>query len=181
MLVTDDDDVALLARKLRNHGSLTRYQNEMVGYNSRLDAIQAAILRVKLRHVDRWTELRQKIAQTYGLNFMATSGINLPSKRTGHIFHQFSLRIRDADRDQLHATLQKRGVDSTIYYPSTLSAQCAEGAPAKVPCAVDATKSVLSLPIWPGLRDDDVAYIAETVLSFLSEQSCTSRTISSRH
>lgn len=117
LLVTDDDQVADLARMLRAHGSRKKYHNEMIGYNSRLDTIQAAILRVKLPHVDRWNEGRRRVAQAYNEALKDTPGIVTPTAFEGHVFHQYTIRVSDNERDNLRSYLSKCSIESMVYYP----------------------------------------------------------------
>src|SRR5712664_2105883 len=122
MLVTNDLDHARKLHMLRVHGEETKYFHKLVGLNSRLDALQAAVLQVKLPHLDAWTNARQRKAQQYELMFAAAGlreEVETPFVRAGarHIFHQFVVRLRDGRRDALRAHLRERGVGTDIYYP----------------------------------------------------------------
>ena len=118
LLATNDDHVAELARKLRTHGSLSRDRNEMIGYNSRLDEIQAAILRVKLRYVEDWNHERQRAAATYRRLLADVAGIVPPvvEDYADHVFNQFTVRISDCDRDAVQKSLAAAGIGTNVYY-----------------------------------------------------------------
>lgn len=148
MVTTNDDELALLARKLRTHGSIEPYQHEMLGYNSRMDEIQAAILRVKLPHVEMWNQKRRYVAQCYIQAMTHVTTWELPEFTDGHVFHQFTVRISD-DRDSIRAKLAGSGVTTSVYYPDSVPESIAaspinelEGTIAKA-----ATRTALSLPI----------------------------------
>lgn len=148
LFVTDDDQVADLARMLRAHGSRKKYHNEMIGYNSRLDTIQAAILRVKLPHVDRWNEGRRQVARIYNRELSRISAIYTPQFSENHVFHQYTVRVKNNDRDPLREYLKNHNIETMIYYPvpqDRLSVYKDGLNPA--PISMDASKKVLSLPI----------------------------------
>lgn len=148
MLVTNDDSVADLARMLRAHGSRKKYHNEMLGYNSRLDTIQAAILRVKLPHIDRWNAGRRRVAATYNELLKDVAGIVTPELSEGHVFHQYTIRFTSADRDTVQKALEAQGIGTMVYYPIPQD-QLAIYSGQYKPCAIsdDLVKRVLSLPI----------------------------------
>ncbi|WP_216320693.1 DegT/DnrJ/EryC1/StrS family aminotransferase [Deinococcus aestuarii] len=152
LLVTDDDDVAELARMLRAHGSRKKYHNEMLGYNSRLDTIQAAILRVKLPHIDRWNEGRRRVAATYNELLRDVSGIVTPELSEGHVFHQYTIRLTDADRDEVQKRLEEQGIGTMVYYPVPQDQlPIYEEKYSVQPQSALAAGQVLSLPIGPCL------------------------------
>jgi dTDP-4-amino-4,6-dideoxygalactose transaminase len=173
MLVTPDGDQAQLLRQLRVHGESSRYVHEHVGTNSRLDALQAAILRVKLRHLDAWIAARQRIAAAYTRALGALdlgTRLVLPetaAHATRHVFNQYTVRARD--RDALRAHLAAHDVGSMVYYPMPLHLQpCFRdlgAAAGDFPAAERAAAEVLSLPIYPELEaaaiDSVVARVAE--------------------
>ena len=121
MIVTADDQTAELCRKLRTHGSVRRYHNEMLGYNSRLDAIQAAMLRIKLGYLDESNECRRQAANRYNELLSKDSQIVLPAeppRNIGtHIFHQYTIRITNGRRDEAHKKLAEQGIQTMVYYP----------------------------------------------------------------
>lgn len=169
MVLTNDEDVRDRIVKLRFHGSGGTYYYDRVGYCSRLDALQAAILRVKLRRLPDGTETRRRHAETY-LNLLAGGPIGLPHLAPGayHTYQQFTLRT--PHRDALRAHLAARDVDAGIYYPQPIHLQAAYrslgyGA-GDFPEAELAAAEVLSIPVHPELSDEQVAYVAEAIRQF---------------
>lgn len=177
MVVTNDQDIAERLGILRGHGSKPKYYHSIVGINSRLDALQAAVLQVKLRHLDSWSAARRANAYTYGRLF---AGRDLSDKVTlpvipdgyGHIFNQFVIRVKD--RDVLREYLRENGVGTEIYYPVPLHLQeCFaelgyhEG---DMPESEDAAKTTLALPIYPELTGDMQEYVVETIDAFCRQE-----------
>jgi len=175
MIVTDDDELAARLRRLRVHGGETEYLHREVGLNSRLDAVQAAILRVKLPHLDRWSDARAARAARYDQLF-AESGLGFdlttPRVREGarHIFHQYVVRVPARLRDPLMKHLAERGVGTKVYYPVPLHLQeCFRPlgyAPGSLPEAERAARETLALPIYPELTDEEQRYVVESVEDF---------------
>ncbi len=182
MVTTQDERIARHARRLRSHGMEIRYYHEEVGWNSRLDSIQAAVLLVKLRHVARWNEQRRAVATRYGTLFQQAGlaepgpypahGVVLPwvDPRAHHVFHQYVVRV--PRRDALRAHLASRGIGSEIYYPLALHQQKAL-APlgyraGDFPESERAAQEVLALPIFPQLREDEQQRVVSTMAEFLS-------------
>lgn len=175
MLVTNDLDHARRLQMLRVHGEERRYFNKLVGLNSRLDALQAAVLRVKLPHLDAWTVARQRNAQQYELMFGdagLSEQIGLPLVRMGarHIFHQFVIRVRDGERDALREHLRERGVGTDVYYPVPLHLQeCFAYLSYKqgdFPIAEAAANETLALPIYPELTTEQQDYVVSAIKDF---------------
>lgn len=166
LLVTNDDRVADLARMLRAHGSRKKYHNEMLGYNSRLDTIQAAILRVKLPHIDRWNEGRRSVAAAYNDLLQGVPGVVTPELTGGHVFHQYTVRLTDADRDAVQARLTERGIGTMVYYPVPQD-RLPLYAMKYDPCAASelAAQQVLSLPIGPSLPEASRRLVVEALRS----------------
>lgn len=149
MVTTNDDDLAVLARKLRTHGSIEPYQHEMLGYNSRMDEIQAAILRVKLPHIDRWNNQRRQLAEAYAVELQNLAGVVWPNRPLGHVFHQITVRITD-NRDAFIRQLYAQGILANIYYPCLANEFDGVGFEHNsLPIARNATKEVCSFPIVP--------------------------------
>ena len=175
MLVTNDLDHARRLHMLRVHGEERKYFNKVVGLNSRLDALQAAVLRVKLPHLDAWTVARQRNAQRYELMF-GDAGlpgkIGLPFVRTGarHIFHQFVIRVRDGRRDALREHLRARGVGTDVYYPVPLHLQECFAflgyKPGDFPIAEAAAQETLALPVYPELTAEQQDYVVSAIKDF---------------
>lgn len=176
MMVTNDDQHAERLRKLRVHGEERRYHHSSIGMNSRLDAIQAAVLRVKLPYLDEWSDARRKNAAQYDQLFTdagLAEEIGLPLVRPGvrHIFNQYVIRVGDR-RDALRDHLKKSGVGSEIYYPVPLHLQeCfrylgyREG---DFPEAERAARETLALPVYPELTLDQQTYVVETIRQFFA-------------
>lgn len=175
MLATNDLDHARRLYTLRVHGEERKYHHKVVGLNSRLDALQAAVLRAKLPHLDAWSVARQRNAQQYELMF-GDAGLNdkieLPFVRAGarHIFHQFVIRVRDGRRDALREHLRERGIGTDVYYPVPLHLQeCfaylgyKEG---DFPVAEAAAKETLALPVYPELTPDQQDYVVNAIKDF---------------
>lgn len=161
MVTTNDARLAERLRLLRVHGAKNKYEYELLGLNSRLDALQAAILRVKLRHLDRWAAARRRNADRYRdlfREFRLASTIKAPSvpSRCVHVYNQFTIRFKE--RDSLREHLQSRGIPSEIYYPKPLHLQNAFAylgyKPGDFPASETASREVLSLPIYPELTDE---------------------------
>jgi dTDP-4-amino-4,6-dideoxygalactose transaminase len=177
MLVTNDLEQAQRLQMLRVHGEETKYHHKVVGINSRLDALQAAVLRAKLPHLDEWTTARQRKAQQYELIFIdagLAEQIEVPfvRKNARHIFHQFVIRIRDGQRDALREHLREHGVGTDVYYPVPLHLQeCfaflgyKEG---DFPVAELAAKETLALPVYPELTDEQQDYVVNAIAKFLA-------------
>ncbi len=167
MVITDDAELSERLRSLRNHGSHVRYYHDEVGFNSRLDEIQAAVLRVKLRHIDEYNAKRGKNALLYN-NYFANSGIKTPSEQDGtkHVFHQYTIRIKD--RDNVKKKLDAgNATSSMIYYPVPLHLQAAYKDLAmragSLPQAEKAAQEVLSLPMYPELMEGQIQEVADAV------------------
>jgi len=153
LLVLADEKAADEARKLRNHGSIKRYANEILGYNSRLDALQATILRIKLKHIDGWNERRREIAARYTAAIQEIEGLTPPppgeSEDRIQVFHQYTLRVKDGRRDKVQAALKNQGVSSTVYYPTPChQLPVYQDRRISLPETEAAAREVLSLPIW---------------------------------
>jgi dTDP-4-amino-4,6-dideoxygalactose transaminase len=182
-LTTSDSALAEHARSLRNHGAKQRYYHDEIGANSRMDAIQAAVLRVKLPHLARWNEARRERARAYDRLFSAAGltsrkSANSPAPvvpletrpQAFHIFHQYVVRAQK--RDQLRAFLQEHGIGSEIYYPVPLHLQKCFAylgyAPGDLPEAERAAQEVLALPIFAELEEDEQRHVVETIAEFYS-------------
>ncbi len=155
LLTTDDSGIAERARMLRNHGERSRYENEMLGYNSRLDALQAALLRVKLGRIEETNERRRQAAARYGALLEGIDGVVSPPVTAGHVFHQYTIRIRGGRRDAVRDRLAAAGVGTMVYYPipiHRLPVYEELYRDVSLPVAEAAAEEVLSLPIWPEIE-----------------------------
>jgi dTDP-4-amino-4,6-dideoxygalactose transaminase len=172
MILTHDDELARLARSLRAHGAgEVRYHHDHVGMNSRLDALQAAVLRVKLPHLTAWAEARRRIADRYDALLAGIGGLETPARlpQVTHVFNQYTIRV--ARRDALRAALQAEGIGATVYYPRPLHLQrCFASLGGKLgncPEAERAAREVLSLPVYGELTGAQVERIAGAVKRYL--------------
>lgn len=168
LIVTHDDAVADDARMLRVHGARQKYANEVVGYNSRLDELQAAILRVKLTHLDAFNEGRRQVAQRYHDRLSGLPDLVLPAEAalTTHVYHQYTVRIGGGKRDRVRRKLADAGIATMVYYPVPLHRLPVYAhSNAVCPRAEEAAAEVLSLPIWPLMR----ASVQEQVCKELAE------------
>jgi dTDP-4-amino-4,6-dideoxygalactose transaminase len=173
-VTTNDAEVDDKVRVLRALGMRQRYYHEVVGWNFRLDALQAALLRVKLRRLDEANATRRDNAARYGELFGAhdLDAVGLPSEDPGCTWHQYVVRIRDGRRDALREHLAAQGIGTEIYYPVPLHMQeCfadlgyREGA---FPHSEQASREVLALPIFPGLREEEIAAVVDAIAGFLA-------------
>lgn len=164
MVLTDRDDVAARVRRLRHHGDAGRYEHVELGYCSRLDELQAALLRVKLRHLAAWTAARRRVAARYDALLEGTPLVR-PIERPGarHVYHLYT--VRHPQRDALARALAALGVGTAVHYPRPVPAQAAFGArdPAAWPEAARAAREVLSLPCFAELEEGEVAAVAAAV------------------
>ena len=171
MVVTNSAELAARLRTLRNHGQAEKYLSSEPGWNSRLDEIQAAILRVKLRHLSDWQRARQSHAAEYNRLLSQIPGVMPPLAPEGfeHVYHQYTIRIEQ--RDALQKFLSARKIGSTVYYPYPLHLQplyAALGHKAgDFPHSERAAQEVLSLPMYPELRKEHIARVVETIADFL--------------
>jgi len=172
LLATSDDGLADLARALRVHGGRKKYHNDMIGYNSRLDELQAAMLRVKLPRVDGWNAGRRRVAETYLRMLGGHPDITVPAVAEGHVFHQYTVRVRGCDRDKLQARLSGEGVETMVYYPipcHRLKPYRESHAHVACPVAERLCAEVISLPIWPEMDEADQAAVARALLAQVAQ------------
>jgi len=157
LIATNDDHIAETARLLRAHGSKERYYHEMIGYNSRLDEIQAAVLRIKLPYIDQLNEKRRLVAGRYNNLFNDIPGIITPYEApyAKHVFHQYTVRILGGKRDKVYEYLAGQDIETRVYYPVPLHKLPVCGGDRPVLNTVErAVAEVLSLPIWPDMGYD---------------------------
>jgi dTDP-4-amino-4,6-dideoxygalactose transaminase len=166
-LTTNDDSIAKKLRALRIHGTIAKYMHQWPGKNSRLDALQAAVLNVKLRYLDRWSEGRQRNAELYR-KFLANSTAILPHPapyQTRHIYNQFVIRVQQ--RDQLRAKLTEQGIGTEIYYPCPLHLQPALEKygfkPGDFPVSEQLSKETLALPIFAEATEEELQAVSELI------------------
>ncbi|MEH7522584.1 DegT/DnrJ/EryC1/StrS family aminotransferase [Bacillus sp. JJ1503] len=175
MIVTNDDQVAENCRVIRVHGSKPKYYHHVLGYNSRLDELQAAVLNVKFPHLNKWSELRREKAAVYTqlLNEQLGDLVKTPVVKEGnyHVFHQYTIRVEK--RDELQAFLKEQGVQTMIYYPLPLHVQPVfkdlgyqEG---DLPESEKAAKEALSLPMFPELKQEQQEYVVAKIKEFYNK------------
>jgi dTDP-4-amino-4,6-dideoxygalactose transaminase len=171
MVVSNSPELAERIRTLRNHGQTAKYFSTEPGWNNRLDELQAAILRVKLRHLSNWQRARQANAAEYTHLLNQISGVMPPVTPEGfeHVFHQYTIRVER--RDALQQFLRERKIGSTVYYPYPLHLQPLYASlghkPGNFPHAERAAQEVLSLPMYPELRAEQIARVVEAIADFL--------------
>jgi dTDP-4-amino-4,6-dideoxygalactose transaminase len=174
-LFTDDDQLAAKMRSLVNHGMGERYYYEDIGVNSRLDSIQAAILRIKLRRLDEYIAARNRAASAYDAAFAEMDALITPFRApySSHVFHQYTLKVQGADRNALQKYLGEQGIPAMIYYPVPLHQQNAYRRPeitdAQFPVTNQLCTSVISLPMHTELTDDQIKHITESVKAFIQQ------------
>ncbi len=175
-LFTNDDDLAKRLQAIVNHGMYKRYYHDEVGVNSRLDSIQAAVLRVKLPHLDEYSSARNKAAMFYNDAFKEIESLEIPvtASYSTHVFHQYTLKTKGINRDELQTFLKEKGIPSMIYYPVPLHKQKAylqEGVTdGQFPVTKGLCKTVLSLPMHTELDEKQLEYITQAVLEFCNEK-----------
>jgi UDP-2-acetamido-2-deoxy-ribo-hexuluronate aminotransferase len=173
-IFTDDDDLAQRMRVVVNHGMEVRYYHDSIGVNSRLDSIQAAILRIKLRKLDQYAEARRAAADYYDYAFANNPKLMTP-KRAGnstHVFHQYTLITQNIDRFGLQEFLQSKEIPAMVYYPVPMHMQKAYTDPrykeGDFPVTEALSRSVISLPMHTELDDKQLKYITQSVLEFVN-------------
>ena len=172
-ICTNSDELAGLMRMIANHGQSKRYHHDIVGCNSRLDNLQAGILRIKLRELDSYIDSRRDAAAYYDAFFSQIDGIKVPvrSGDSRHVFHQYTLTLEDVDRDGLHGFLAEKDIPSMIYYPIPAHRQkmfASFGSEnSELPITDWLTERVISLPIHTELEEEQLKFITTSVLEFV--------------
>jgi dTDP-4-amino-4,6-dideoxygalactose transaminase len=175
MCVTNDAELAESLRVLRVHGGKPKYHHEKIGGNFRLDALQAAVLRVKLQHLEAWSDQRRENAEWYGARFAGQANVIVPEVLHGgrHVYNQYVVRV--PDRDVVRAQLQAAGVGTEVYYPIPLHLQgCFKGLgyePGSLPESEAAARESLALPVFPGLTRYEMAYVADVLVAAIDGKS----------
>ena len=173
-MFTNDDALAEKLRMIANHGMKVRYYHDSIGVNSRLDTIQAAVLNIKLKHLNSYIANRQHAAAYYDKAFANHPNITIPARdpKSTHVFHQYTLVLKGADRAALQAKLQEKGISSMVYYPVPMHMQKAymdsrykEG---DFPVTEELSHNVMSLPMHTELTEEQLAYIVEGMLEAVS-------------
>ncbi len=168
LLTTGDGEVADRARRLRDHGSARRYENETLGYNSRLDALQAALLRVKLPHIDENNDLRRAAAMRYDELLADLDGVVPPAVVPGHVFHQYTIRVTGGRRDAVREALAAASIGTMVYYPIPCHRlPVYAGRSISMPVSESLAAEVLSLPIWPSVEPESQERVRDAIAAAL--------------
>lgn len=176
-MFTNDDALAEKLKMIANHGQKVRYYHDMVGCNSRLDSLQAAVLDVKLRHLDQYTAARKKAASFYDKAFARNDKIIIPAVAgySSHVYHQYTLILNGADRDELNKYLASHNIPSMIYYPVPAHRQkvfdSLGGSNFNLPITDWLTQRVISMPMHTELEEEQLQYISHHVLNFVNNGS----------
>ncbi len=174
-LYTNDDDLAKKLRSIANHGMKIRYHYDDIGINSRLDTIQAAILRVKLKHLTEFNRARAEVAAKYDKGLSTCEFISVPQRvsYSSHIFHQYTVRVKNGKRDDLKSFLESRNIPSMVYYPGPIHLQKAYAflgyGENDFPVTASLCKEVLSLPMHPEMEKEQIDYIISAILEFFKK------------
>jgi dTDP-4-amino-4,6-dideoxygalactose transaminase len=165
MVVTNSEELADKLRKMRNYGQSKRYYHDFVGVNSRLDEVQAAILRTKLRHLDEWNEKRRKLAMLYN-EFLNGAEVITPLEKgyAKHVYHLYVIGHRKRNKLQQH--LLENEIQTLIHYPIPVHMQKAYMTPDKLPMTEKVCGEILSLPINPWLKEEEVEAVSKCVRSY---------------
>ncbi|MEO0091416.1 MAG: DegT/DnrJ/EryC1/StrS family aminotransferase [candidate division WOR-3 bacterium] len=172
MVATNDDDLAEIIRMLMKHGGKDKYNVDHIGYNARLDTLQAGILLAKFKFIDEFNEKRRRIAQFYNEALKRLKGIKLPAElpEAYHVYHQYTIRILDGKRDELQNFLKEKGIASMVYYPVPLhQMKVFEGnmkVVGKLKAAERLCREVLSLPIEPLFTEEDLKIVVDAIREF---------------
>tara|TARA_B100000963_G_scaffold323099_1_gene307655 strand:+ start:2969 stop:4099 length:1131 start_codon:yes stop_codon:yes gene_type:complete len=173
-IFTNDDDLAHIIRGMVNHGMYTRYQHDVVGVNSRLDSLQAAILNIKLKKLDFYNDSRKVAAQKYNNRLIDCQKLITPHRKgdpDSHVYHQYTLKIINGKRDSLVKHLNEKGIPCGIYYPIPLHLQKAYTnelyKPEDFKVTLEIVNQVVSLPMHTELDDDQINFITDTIKSYL--------------
>ncbi len=173
MVATDDDDTAELAGMLLKHGGRDKYNVDHIGYNARMDTLQAAVLLAKLKYIDEFNTKRKKISSLYQSGLAGIREIELPVETAGfnHVFHQYTIRVKGGNRDSLHAYLSENRIGTMVYYPVPLhnmgvfqNGRALRGE--ALPHSEKAVAEVLSLPIEPLMKEEDVSFVCRRIKNF---------------
>lgn len=173
-LMTNDDDLAQKMRMIANHGQEKKYYHKLLGCNSRLDTIQAAILNIKLNHLDQYSAARNTMASYYDEAFSKIKALEIPARQNNstHVFHQYTLKVKNGKRNELQQYLIALGIPSMIYYPLPLYKQEAfqqfVSADFKLGTTEQLCNEVLSLPIHTEMNIDDMNFICNNIQSFFN-------------
>lgn len=174
-MFTNDDELAILLRKIANHGQGMLYSFEEIGVNSRLDSLQAAVLDVKLKYLDEFAAARNSVASYYDRAFAGMPNVQVPARTeySSHVFHQYTLKLTGVNRDAVKTKLAERGIPSMVYYPKPMHIQPAyrdaRFVQGMFPVSEQLCEQVLSLPIHTEMDEEQMQFIAENFVSIINE------------
>jgi dTDP-4-amino-4,6-dideoxygalactose transaminase len=174
MVATDDDEIAGLIRMLLKHGGKDKYNVDHIGYNARLDTLQAAIVLAKFNYVDEFNERRRKVAEIYNEEFRGIDGLSIPASMNNghHVYHQYTVRLNNGKRDELQTFLREHGITSMVYYPVPLHQMKVFDGRCKIFDQLQeselAVREVLSLPIEPLMEKNSVMRVVSSIKKFFS-------------
>ncbi len=172
-IFTNDDNLEVKIRSIVNHGMKVRYYHDDIGVNSRLDSIQAAVLKVKLQYLDKYAQARQQVAAAYDKSFKDQQELIIPvhSNQSTHVFHQYTLQANGIDRNKLQEFLAARDIPAMIYYPVPIHLQKAyldpRYKPGDFPVTEQMSRTVISLPMHTEMDQEQLDYITSSVIAFL--------------
>jgi len=169
LVLTNDEGLADRLRGLRNHGRAGKHEVGEVGINSRFDEIQAAILRIKLPHLRTWNAQRQHVAAAYRAGFANVAGLTVPPDGAGHVYHLFVVEVDAGLRDRFVAALKARGIGVGLHYPVSCHDMAPYPSERPLPVTDRLVSRVVSLPMFPGMRDDEVGATIDAVKTVLQE------------
>jgi dTDP-4-amino-4,6-dideoxygalactose transaminase len=173
-IMTNDDELANKLKMIANHGQSKRYYHDLVGCNSRLDSLQAAVLGVKLNYLDKYIDARRKLADRYDAAFRNHSKIKTPHRAAycKHVFHQYTLILEAIDRNKLHAYLADLNIPSMIYYPVPAHRQKMfaqfNSSSTELPITDSLTERVISLPMHTEMDEEQINFITSSILNFVN-------------
>lgn len=165
-VLCNDETLAETIRKIASHGQSQKYIHDMVGINSRLDTMQAAILGVKLKHLDAYNQQRRQHASFYHKRLKSLEAIELPELSDNHIFHQFTIKVKDGKRDRLAGYLSDKKIASVVNYPLPVYQQGAYKQDLNLPNAERLCASSLSIPVYPEISETQLSYICDCIEEF---------------
>ncbi len=174
-LMTNDDNLAQKMRMIANHGQEKKYYHKVLGCNSRLDTIQAAVLKIKLKHLDTYSQARNAMALFYDKAFLDIDELQVPERQSNstHVFHQYTLKVKNGRRNELQQYLSEKGIPSMIYYPLPLYKQEAfqqfVSKDFKLDISEELCNEVLSLPIHTEMNRDNMNFVCDSIQSFFKK------------
>ena len=174
-VMTEDDELAQRIKMIANHGQSKRYHHDVVGCNSRLDTLQAAVLQIKLKYLEQYIAARSEVADRYDAAFKGVNGLSIPYRAAycQHVFHQYTVVLNDVNREGLLAYLESKGIPSMVYYPVPAHRQkmfaAFGGETTDLPVTDWLSERVISLPIHTEMEEEQLQYITSSVLEYLHQ------------